>query len=68
MFFAEGLEYIESNIASAFDDKQHSPIGFDIIFSHLLEKAQNLHLKLPLGEKHLETFLQNREVELKRFV
>ncbi|KAI9116370.1 hypothetical protein K1719_012537 [Acacia pycnantha] len=61
-----GLEYIESNIASALDYKQHSPIGFDIIFSHLLEQAQNLDLNLPLGGNRIETFIQNRELELKR--
>ncbi|XP_028755222.1 ent-kaur-16-ene synthase, chloroplastic-like isoform X2 [Neltuma alba] len=59
-----GLGYIESNIASALDDKQHSPIGFDIIFSHLLEQAQKLDLNLPLGGKRLETFMQKRELEL----
>ncbi|XP_028799671.1 ent-kaur-16-ene synthase, chloroplastic-like [Neltuma alba] len=62
----KGLQYIESNIASALDDKQHSPIGFDIIFPHLLEQAQNLDLNLPLGGKRLETFVQKRESELKR--
>ncbi|XP_054816452.1 ent-kaur-16-ene synthase, chloroplastic-like [Prosopis cineraria] len=61
-----GLAYIESNIASSFDNKQHSPIGFDIVFSHLLEKAQKLDLNLPLGGKSLESFIQKREMELQR--
>ncbi|XP_054817240.1 ent-kaur-16-ene synthase, chloroplastic-like [Prosopis cineraria] len=60
-----GLQYIESNIASAFDGKQHSPIGFDIIFSHLLEKAQKLDLNVSLGEKRFEKLIQQRELELK---
>ncbi|XP_028799726.1 ent-kaur-16-ene synthase, chloroplastic [Neltuma alba] len=59
-----GFQYIESNIASALDDKQDSPIGFDIIFPHLLEQAQNLNLNLPLGGKRLETFIQKRELEI----
>ncbi|XP_054816347.1 ent-kaur-16-ene synthase, chloroplastic-like [Prosopis cineraria] len=59
-----GLGYIGSNIAAAYDDKQHSPIGFDIIFSHLIEYAQNLGLNLPLEGKSLETFIQKRAFEL----
>ncbi|XP_028799725.1 ent-kaur-16-ene synthase, chloroplastic-like [Neltuma alba] len=60
-----GLGYIESKIAAAHDDKQHSPIGFDIIFSHLIEQAQNMDLNLPLRGKGLETLTQKRELELK---
>ncbi|XP_054816541.1 ent-kaur-16-ene synthase, chloroplastic-like isoform X2 [Prosopis cineraria] len=60
-----GLGYIGSNVAAAHDDKQHSPIGFDIIFSHLIEQAQSLDLNLPLGGKHLDTFIQKRDLELK---
>ncbi|XP_054814535.1 ent-kaur-16-ene synthase, chloroplastic-like [Prosopis cineraria] len=60
----KGLGYIESNIAAAHDDKQLSPIGFDIIFSYLIEKAQNMNLNLPLGGKRSGTFIQKRELEL----
>ncbi|XP_054814454.1 ent-kaur-16-ene synthase, chloroplastic-like [Prosopis cineraria] len=62
----KGLQYIESNIAATRDDKQYSPIGFDIIFSHLIESAQKLDLNLPLGGMHLESLMQKRELELKR--
>ena len=62
-----GLEYIESNLTSAFDQKQHSPIGFNIIFPHLLEQAQSLDLNIPIGGKHLDTFIQKRELELQRY-
>ncbi|XP_054814991.1 ent-kaur-16-ene synthase, chloroplastic-like isoform X2 [Prosopis cineraria] len=59
-----GLGYIESNIAAAHDDKQLSPIGFDIIFSHLIEQAQNMNLNLPFGGKCSGSFVQKRELEL----
>ncbi|KAK4267998.1 hypothetical protein QN277_024707 [Acacia crassicarpa] len=59
-----GLGYIESNIAAANDDKQLSPIGFDIIFSHLIEQAQSLDLNIPLGGNASEKFIQKRELEL----
>ncbi|XP_054814995.1 ent-kaurene synthase 1, chloroplastic-like isoform X5 [Prosopis cineraria] len=61
-----GLGYIESNIAAAHDDKQLSPIGFDIIFSHLIEQAQNMNLNLPFGGKCSGSFVQKRELELQR--
>ena len=64
----EGLDYIESNLTSAFHHKQHSPIGFDIIFAHLLEQAQSLGLNLPLGGEHFDTFIQKRELELQRYL
>ncbi|KAI9116359.1 hypothetical protein K1719_012526 [Acacia pycnantha] len=62
----KGLQYIESNIAAALDDRQFSPIGFDIIFSHLIESAQKLDLNLPVGGSHLQSLIRKRELELKR--
>ncbi|XP_054793733.1 terpene synthase 6, chloroplastic-like isoform X1 [Prosopis cineraria] len=59
-----GLGYIESNIAAAHDDKQFSPIGFDIIFSHLIDQTRSLDLNLPLGGNCSENFIQKRESEL----
>ena len=61
----EGLGYIESNIAAADDDKQLSSIGFDIIFSHLIERAQSLDLNLPLGGNVLEKLIQNNKTYLR---
>ncbi|KAK4285637.1 hypothetical protein QN277_002308 [Acacia crassicarpa] len=59
-----GLGYIESNIAAADDDKQLSSIGFDIIFSHLIERAQSQDLNLPLGGNVSEKFIRKRDLEL----
>ncbi|XP_076928281.1 ent-kaurene synthase 1, chloroplastic-like [Bidens hawaiensis] len=61
-----GLSFIESNIASASDRNQPYPIGFDIIFPHMLEYAVDLNIKLPLKQKDLSLMLQGRELELMR--
>ena len=61
-----GLQFIESSIASASDEKQHSPIGFDIIFPSLIESAQSLGINLSLGATSLEAMNQKREMELRR--
>ncbi|KAK4276059.1 hypothetical protein QN277_019049 [Acacia crassicarpa] len=60
----KGLGYIESNIAAAADDKQLSSIGFDIIFTRLIEQAQSQDLNLPFRGNLLEKFFHKREVEL----
>ncbi|KAK6934735.1 Terpene synthase, N-terminal domain [Dillenia turbinata] len=61
-----GLHFVASNFASATDGKQHSPIGFDIIFPGMVERARDLNLVLPLRLEELEPVLQNRDLELKR--
>ena len=61
-----GLQFIESNFASANDEKLQSPIGFDIIFPSLIENAQNLGIILPLEATVLEAVNHRRELELKR--
>ncbi|KAF3974818.1 hypothetical protein CMV_001865 [Castanea mollissima] len=62
----KGLFFIESNIAAATDEKQVSPIGFDIIFPALIEYAKNLDLSIPLGATNLDALFHKRELELKR--
>ncbi|XP_057980631.1 ent-kaurene synthase TSP4, chloroplastic isoform X2 [Malania oleifera] len=59
-----GLQFIELNFASAIDEKQHSPIGFDIIFPGMIEHAKDLALNLPLEQKDINAMLSKREVEL----
>ncbi|RDY07072.1 hypothetical protein CR513_08859, partial [Mucuna pruriens] len=61
-----GLQFIESNIASINDEKQHTPIGFDILFPSLIEYARNLGINLPIGATSLEAMIQKREIELRR--
>ncbi|GLT75771.1 hypothetical protein SLA2020_474700 [Shorea laevis] len=62
----KGLFFIESNIAAATDEKQLSPIGFDIIFPAMIECATNLDLNIPLGAMNLEALVNKGELELKR--
>lgn len=62
----KGLHFIESNFASAIDKNLPSPFGFDIIFPHMLERAKDLNINLPLEQKDLSFMLHERELELKR--
>ncbi|KAJ7982088.1 Ent-kaurene synthase [Quillaja saponaria] len=61
-----GLQFIESNFALACDEKQHSPIGFDIIFPSLIEQAQNLDLNISPGATNIKELRHKRELELQR--
>ncbi|XP_019455520.1 PREDICTED: ent-kaur-16-ene synthase, chloroplastic isoform X2 [Lupinus angustifolius] len=61
-----GLLFIESNITSINDEKQHLPIGFDILFPSLVEYAQDLGINLPLGATSLEAIIRKKEIELQR--
>ncbi|KAK6930494.1 Terpene synthase, metal-binding domain [Dillenia turbinata] len=47
----KGLHFIESNFRSINDEKQHSPIGFDIIFPGMVEYARDMDLVLPLTSR-----------------
>uniref|UniRef100_A0A2N9J246 ent-kaurene synthase n=1 Tax=Fagus sylvatica TaxID=28930 RepID=A0A2N9J246_FAGSY len=62
----KGLFFIESNIAAATDEKQVSPIGFDIIFPAMIEYAKNLDLHIPMGATNIDALFQKRELELRR--
>lgn len=62
-----GLYFIEANLASAIDEKQHSPIGFEVIFPTMIEYAQNLDLNIAVEPSNLVALIHNREAELKRF-
>ncbi|KAL9244925.1 hypothetical protein vseg_018639 [Gypsophila vaccaria] len=63
----KGLDYIASNFASAMNnEKLISPIGFDVIFPSLVEKAIDLNVNLRLPPTHLDALLQKKDTELKR--
>ena len=66
-FFA-GVRFIASKFSSANDEKQHSPIGFDIIFPGMIEYAKELDLNLPLGQSDIDSLLQKRDLKLKGYV
>uniref|UniRef100_A0A803MSD1 Uncharacterized protein n=1 Tax=Chenopodium quinoa TaxID=63459 RepID=A0A803MSD1_CHEQI len=40
----KGLDFIVSHFSSAMDEEQHSPIGFDVIFPSMIEKALNMEV------------------------
>ncbi|XP_040361761.1 ent-kaurene synthase, chloroplastic isoform X3 [Rosa chinensis] len=62
----KGLHFIESNLASATDREQPSPVGFGIIFPSMIESAMNLDVNLPLGGLTLDALLLRRDFELQR--
>ncbi|XP_021830387.1 ent-kaur-16-ene synthase, chloroplastic-like, partial [Prunus avium] len=43
----KGLHFIESNLASATDEEQQSPVGFNIIFPAMIESAMNFVGEFP---------------------
>ncbi|KAJ8762637.1 hypothetical protein K2173_010658 [Erythroxylum novogranatense] len=61
----KGLEFIESNSASLTDANQHTPIGFNIIFSGMVEYAKELNLSLPLELRETGVVLLKRDLELR---
>ncbi|XP_038888073.1 ent-kaur-16-ene synthase, chloroplastic isoform X2 [Benincasa hispida] len=63
---SKALSFIKSNIASATDEKQRSPVGFDIIFPGMIEYAKDLNLNLPLAPMKVDALVQKKELELRR--
>ncbi|KAJ0098869.1 hypothetical protein Patl1_20767 [Pistacia atlantica] len=62
----KGIQFIESNFASINDEKQHTPVGFDIIFPGMIECAKDLNLNLPLRTTDIDSMLHRRQSELRR--
>lgn len=62
----KGLEYIASNSASLIDDRQHTPIGFNILLSGMIEQADCLNLNLPLRPADVDSVSYKRNLEVKR--
>ncbi|XP_048227987.1 ent-kaurene synthase, chloroplastic isoform X1 [Ricinus communis] len=61
-----GLEYIEANCWAAIDEKQLTPIGFDIIFPAMIELALQNGLELPLDSSLLDGLQLKRDTEVTR--
>eukprot|EP00262_Sarcandra_glabra_P016323 TRINITY_DN5286_c0_g1_i6.p1 TRINITY_DN5286_c0_g1~~TRINITY_DN5286_c0_g1_i6.p1 ORF type:complete len:769 (+),score=128.18 TRINITY_DN5286_c0_g1_i6:398-2704(+) len=62
----KGLHFIGSHFASTMDEKQCSPIGFEIIFPGMIEYGIDLGLGLPLSPTVVDTMLHKRDLEFKR--
>ncbi|XP_047309418.1 ent-kaurene synthase, chloroplastic-like [Impatiens glandulifera] len=63
----KGLQFIESNITSAIDENLSSPIGFEIIFPHMIRSGEELGLNVPISPKFLDVMVSKRELELKSY-
>ncbi|KAE8731459.1 Detected protein of unknown function [Hibiscus syriacus] len=62
----KGLRFIESHFGSVYDENQLTPIGFDIIFSGMVEYAKELNLNLPLRSTDMDALFHKRDLELRR--
>ncbi|XP_024018801.1 ent-kaur-16-ene synthase, chloroplastic isoform X2 [Morus notabilis] len=61
----KGLHFIEANLASVTDDKQYSPVGFEVIFPTMIEYAKNLDLNFSMEPSNFDALIHKRELELK---
>lgn len=66
-FLLTGLHFIGSNFASASDERQYTPIGFDVIFPGMIEYAENMGLNLPLNPVSVDVMLHKRDLEFRRY-
>ncbi|KAI3877787.1 hypothetical protein MKW92_008406 [Papaver armeniacum] len=62
----KGLQYIGSKFSLVNDKNQHAPIGFDIIFPSMIERAQILGLNLPLSTSAIDALLHKKYLEFRR--
>ncbi|PIA38079.1 hypothetical protein AQUCO_02800016v1, partial [Aquilegia coerulea] len=62
----KGLRFITSNFASVTDEKQHTPIGFDIIFPGMIENVQKMGINLHVRPTALNSIIHKKEMELER--
>ncbi|XP_007022741.2 PREDICTED: ent-kaur-16-ene synthase, chloroplastic isoform X1 [Theobroma cacao] len=61
----KGLQFIESHFGSISDENQHTPVGFDIIFSGMIEYAKDLNLNLLLRSTDVDAMFHKRDLELR---
>ncbi|RWR88499.1 ent-kaur-16-ene synthase, chloroplastic isoform X1 [Cinnamomum micranthum f. kanehirae] len=62
----KGLHFIGSNFVSTSDERQYTPIGFDVIFPGMIEYAENMGLNLPLNPVSVDAMLHKRDLEFRR--
>ncbi|GAB2247065.1 hypothetical protein Droror1_Dr00006947 [Drosera rotundifolia] len=62
----KGLDFIRSNFASAMDEEQHSPVGFDVIFPTMIAHSINLDVNFHLPKEDVEAILKKKDFELER--
>lgn len=54
-------------MASAVDENQGSPIGFEVIFPTMIERSKELGLNFFMEPSIFNVMVQKRETQLKRF-
>ncbi|KAJ8775369.1 hypothetical protein K2173_023134 [Erythroxylum novogranatense] len=61
-----GLEFLETNSWAALDEKQRNPIGFDVVFPHMIQSAIESGLKLPMEPSLIDRLLRNKDDVIRR--
>ncbi|KAK9152575.1 hypothetical protein Sjap_000055 [Stephania japonica] len=61
-----GLVFLGSNIEAAVDEKQQSPVGFNILFPGMIDYGKDMGLNFSLSPIVLESMLRKRDGELER--
>ncbi|XP_051135259.1 cis-abienol synthase, chloroplastic-like [Andrographis paniculata] len=59
-----GLDYIGSNAWAASSADQLSPIGFNIVFPAMVDRALELDLTLPLSQRLIDSLIHSRDSEI----
>uniref|UniRef100_A0A0D9W9C0 Uncharacterized protein n=1 Tax=Leersia perrieri TaxID=77586 RepID=A0A0D9W9C0_9ORYZ len=61
-----GLNFIGTNFSIAMDEQIAAPIGFNIIFPHMLSLAMGMNLEFPVRQADIDRLVHLREIELER--
>ncbi|WVZ74936.1 hypothetical protein U9M48_023050 [Paspalum notatum var. saurae] len=62
----KGLQFIEKNSSFIMDEKNHAPVGFNIVFPAMIRSGIELGLELPLNQSDVDAIFHLREMELQR--
>lgn len=62
IFFKENLNKLEN------EDEEHMPIGFEIAFPSLLDRARGLNIDVPNDSFILKNIFQKRDEKLTRYL
>lgn len=61
-FFKENLSKLEN------ENPEHMPIGFEVAFPSLLEKARTINLEVPDDSPVLQEIYARRDLKLTRYI
>lgn len=64
-----GMAFFKENIDKlANENPEHMPIGFEVAFPSLLEKARNINLEVPDNSPVLQEIYARRDLKLTRYI